>query len=118
MLSRAKEEKNASSWEKKGCVEPEIIDFLTRMKDEREASFERLKELRQTYSECVFSGSWIFTVLGLLVAIPFGMRWKSYNPLVVGFLGGGAGDLYRSYYYVCSPLREKIQRLEEQLDED
>jgi len=103
---------------KKGCVEPEIIDFLTRMKDEREASFERLKELRQTYSECVFSGSWIFTVLGLLVAIPFGMRWKSYNPLVVGFLGGGAGDLYRSYYYVCSPLREKIQRLEEQLDED
>lgn len=65
------------------------------MNGQPEPSLKRLKELRQTYSECVFSGSWIFTVLGLLAALPLGMRWKSYNPLVVGFLAGGAGDLYR-----------------------
>ncbi|GJQ15616.1 hypothetical protein GpartN1_g7407.t1 [Galdieria partita] len=86
--------------------------------NEDEPSLKRLKELRQTYSECVFSGSWIFTVVGLLAALPFGMRWKSYNPLVVGFLAGGAGDLYRSYHYICSPLREKIKQMEEKLNDD
>eukprot|EP00871_Galdieria_phlegrea_P005194 jgi/Galph1/5676/GphlegSOOS_G4339.1 len=78
-------------------------------------SVQRLKELKQTYSECVFSGSWIFTVLGLLASIPLGIRYNSYNPLVVGFLAGGAGDLYRSYHYVCSPLRVKIETLENEL---
>ena len=51
------------------------------------------KYLRDQLGECYISQSWMFSVAGVLIAIPLCVKLRSYNPLVYSALGGTLADL-------------------------
>lgn len=56
-------------------------------------SDDREKELQQALAGCVLDSSWFYCVAGVGLAIPIGVRLKSYNPLVYLGLSGTLLDL-------------------------
>eukprot|EP00884_Botryococcus_braunii_P015887 jgi/Botrbrau1/2982/Bobra.0026s0045.2 len=69
---------------------------------------QREKELQQDLSDCVLKSSWIFTCLGLGLAIPLGIRTKSYVPLVT-FGGGGTLLDMMAGVYKCGAQRKELR---------
>jgi hypothetical protein len=54
-----------------------------------------LREARKAQSACMFSNTWLFSVSGLVAAIPASIYWKTYAPLVVVSVVGSGADYMR-----------------------
>jgi hypothetical protein len=54
-----------------------------------------LREARKAQSTCMFSNTWLFSVSGLVAAIPASIYWKTYAPLVVVSVVGSGADYVR-----------------------
>jgi hypothetical protein len=57
--------------------------------------------------ECSLYGSWIFSVLGALIAIPVGIKKKSYAPLVFFGATGAMLDIVQS---ITDCERERVEK--------
>ncbi|KAK9814810.1 hypothetical protein WJX72_011894 [[Myrmecia] bisecta] len=55
------------------------------------------KELEKAVFDCVLESSWKYCVIGLGLAVPLGVKFKSYSPLVYLGLAGTGLDLYTGY---------------------
>lgn len=72
---------------------------------------DQLTIARRQYSNCIFSNAWTLTILGLIPAVPLGVYYRTYAPLVmVSVLGSGADYINASQ--ICKGLAEKIKALE------
>ncbi|KAL4423133.1 hypothetical protein ABPG77_004816 [Micractinium sp. CCAP 211/92] len=66
------------------------LHFAATMADPRE------EELRQELSDCVMN-NWFFCVAGVALAVPIGVRMKSYMPVVALGLAGTMLDILNGY---------------------
>ena len=51
------------------------------------------EELQRQLAECTLNKSWVFSVVGLAISVPLGLKFKSYNPVVYCGLTGTMLDL-------------------------
>ncbi|CAL5225825.1 g8606 [Coccomyxa viridis] len=72
------------------------------MKDSREV------QLQRELADCVMSSSWIFCLSGVALSIPFGIRSKSYLPLVYLGVGGTVLDMVNGYWK-CNKQRNALK---------
>ncbi|GMH41583.1 hypothetical protein BSKO_09493 [Bryopsis sp. KO-2023] len=61
-------------------------------------SQEKLLEVEQNLSDCVLGKTYFATVVGCSLAIPLGVRYKSYLPLLYMGVGGTIVDLVNGYF--------------------
>ncbi|KAL4458277.1 hypothetical protein ABPG75_013142 [Micractinium tetrahymenae] len=57
----------------------------------------REHELQRELSDCVLGSSWFYCVAGVALAVPIGVRRKSYMPVVVLGLAGTMLDILNGY---------------------
>lgn len=74
---------------------------------------EEEQRLKDELKDCVLAHSYLFTVVGTMVAVPACVRGKSYNPLVYAALLGSMSDLLRSSLK-CQEQRKALQEYETQ----
>lgn len=68
-----------------------------------------LSKARAALAECVISSSYKYCTLGIALAVPLGVRLKSYNPLVYFGVAGTLGD-YLEGYHNCQEQRLAYQQ--------
>ncbi|EFN54047.1 hypothetical protein CHLNCDRAFT_136121 [Chlorella variabilis] len=67
------------------------------------------KELTSALSDCVLESSWLCTVVAVALAVPLGVRQKSYMPVVYLGLAGTVMDLLNGYDK-CKEQRQALER--------
>ncbi|KAI7842771.1 hypothetical protein COHA_003519 [Chlorella ohadii] len=68
----------------------------------------RKRQLEQELSDCVLNSSWFFCVAGVALAVPLGVKKKSYWPVVYLGLGGTLLDLINGYDK-CKAQRQALE---------
>jgi hypothetical protein len=62
----------------------------------------------------VLSSSFKYCVLGIAMAVPLGVRLKSYNPLVYFGIAGTLGDFLEGYH-ACNEQRQAFEHCQREL---
>lgn len=70
--------------------------------------------LRAELGQCVLGNSWLYTAVGVGVAVPVGVRYRSYTPLAYAGLVGTGLDLVAGYTR-CKAQRDALARCTERL---
>ena len=73
-----------------------------------------LDKAKSALSECVLSSSFKYCTLGIALAVPVGVRLKSYNPLVYFGLAGTLGDFLEGYH-TCEDQRLALEQCQKEL---
>jgi len=74
----------------------------------------RVNEAQSALASCVLSKSWFYCAAGVVVAVPLGVKLKSYTPLAYAALGGTAADLLAGYS-ACTAQREELRAATEEV---
>mmetsp|Transcript_29144 Transcript_29144/g.82168 ORF Transcript_29144/g.82168 Transcript_29144/m.82168 type:complete len:85 (-) Transcript_29144:142-396(-) len=64
---------------------------------------------RTALAECVLNSSYKYCTLGIALAVPIGVKLKSYNPLVYLGISGTLADFLEGYS-TCQEQREAYQK--------
>ena len=64
------------------------------------------ESLSKAVSYCMLNNTSIFTAFAVIIGMGFGIKRKSFNPLILGGFLGSVGDFVYGYHYSC---REIIQ---------
>jgi len=70
------------------------------------------KRQEQELAECVMAESWYWCAAGLALAVPLGVRFHTYTPLVYLGMGGTAIDLVQGYN-ACQRQRDALRQAQE-----
>ncbi|CAL8469772.1 g9314 [Coccomyxa elongata] len=79
-----------------------------------DAKDEKEKKLQESLADCVLTSSWIFCLGGVALSVPFGVKYKSYLPLVYFGLGGTVLDMLNGYME-CNAQRKELAAYQEAL---
>lgn len=70
-----------------------------------------LKNAREDLSACILSNAWTFTIPAMVPAVLYGVKKKSFAPLVAVSVLGSAADFHTAQTK-CSKMRERVEELE------
>ena len=73
-----------------------------------------LDKAKSALSECVLSSSFKYCTLGIALAVPVGVRLKSYNPLVYFGIAGTLGDFLEGYH-TCQDQRLALEKCQKEM---
>ncbi|BDA47765.1 hypothetical protein COCOBI_11-0220 [Coccomyxa sp. Obi] len=79
-----------------------------------DAKDEKERKLQESLADCVLSSSWMFCLGGVALSVPFGIKFKSYLPLVYFGLGGTVLDMLNGYME-CNAQRKELAAYQEAL---
>lgn len=54
-----------------------------------------LEEANRAVNKCIFDHAWVFSIPAALISVPFGMRYKTFSPLVFAAVTGSGLDYFR-----------------------
>jgi hypothetical protein len=81
------------------------------------ANEEQEQQLQTALADCVFDSSWFWCLAGVLVAVPLGVKTRSYAPLLYLGAGGTALDLLQGWNR-CQPQRAALAAYQQSLKDD
>jgi hypothetical protein len=70
-----------------------------------------LTQARKDLSACVFANSWTITLAAMGPALVWGVRRKTYAPIVGVSVAGSGADYYRAMQ-CCAGKRDRVEELE------
>lgn len=70
-----------------------------------------LAQAREALSGCLFANAWAFTIPAMVPAVLYGVRKKTFAPLVVVSVLGTGADFFVAQGK-CAELRERVEMLE------
>ena len=73
------------------------------------AGDDELQKARSALAECVIDSSYKYCTLGIALAVPIGVKLKSYNPLVYLGVSGTLADFLEGYNN-CQEQREAYEK--------
>ena len=74
-----------------------------------------LDKAKSALAECILDSSFKYCTLGIALAVPVGVKLKSYNPLVYLGLAGTLGDFLEGYHN-CHEQRQALEQCQKELD--